>query len=175
MSFYTTMLNLLIGISGGIFSSIIVSRIFLISTEYKEQLQRVQGRVEVTFCLSGMLGAAQALYKDGFILGDTLKEKLSDLIEAERKCYGQMIFDDLEKELHILAIDYNDFIESINVKKLDVIVIDKKLEELKDLTNRFYKYKNSNKKFFKKLLLKDIMIRILLILFIVIVALTVIA
>lgn len=52
MDFYAIMLNILIGISVGTFSSIIVSRIFLISTDYKEQIQQVQNRVEVTFCLS---------------------------------------------------------------------------------------------------------------------------
>jgi hypothetical protein len=169
------MLNLLIGISGGIFSSIIVSRIFLISTDYKEQIQRIQNRVEVTFCLSGSLWCLQELYKDGYVLSNDFKTKLSSLIEEERKCYNQMIFDDLEDELHELAIDYNDFIENINVNKLDALVVDKKIEELDDLTKRFYKYKNSHKKTLRKLLLRDKILRYLFIIFIVIIMLTVIA
>lgn len=46
MEFFTNMVNLLIGIAGGIFSSIIVSRIFLIVTAYQEQLRSNRTRFE---------------------------------------------------------------------------------------------------------------------------------
>lgn len=136
MSFFEIMVNLLIGISGGIFSSIIVSRIFLIVTDYSEQIARVQARVEVTYGLKGALLVAEKIFEDGYMeLGEKYKQKLQELVDSELQQYSQMIFDDLEKELHEIAAEYNDFFVDFNVSNLDQNKVKKELERLEKLGN----------------------------------------
>ena len=55
MTLSETMLNLCIGIVGGMFSGIIVSKIFLIQSSHSEQISRVQGHFEYLYELEGLV------------------------------------------------------------------------------------------------------------------------
>lgn len=176
MDFFEIMLNLLVGTVGGVFSSVIVSRVFMIVSDYSEQIARVQTRVEVSYCLQGALWAASMQYKDGSTeLGCKYKEELERQLAEERKYYAQMIFDDLEEELHNIAIEFSDFVIDLTVENLDKNVIEIKCQQLDVLTNKFNKYRNLRKKKMFKLFCKDITLRMLLVAFVIIIALTVIA
>lgn len=176
MSFFEVMVNLLVGISGGIFSSIIVSRIFLIITDYSEQVSRVQERVEVTYVLEGALLAAQAIFSDGYNeLGEKYKQELNNLIDSENAQYNKMIFDDLEKDLHALAIEYSDFMLSLKADRIDKNEVDKRISKLNKLTNKFNTYKSTRKKRLIRLFMKDATLRVLFSIFGIIVILTMIA
>lgn len=175
MDFFQIMLNLMLGIIGGIFSSIIVSRVFLIITDYSEQISRIQTRVEVTYGIHGVLEMAYWVWKDDGEVGEKFKQKLKEIVDSESKYYAQMIFDDLEDELHILAIEFNDFIDNLNVNKLNIEIIGEKIKVLDELTCKFTVYKNSRKKKLMRLFLKDTALRSLFVIFSIIVFLTILA
>lgn len=175
MSFFEIMLNFLVGICGGIFSSIIVSRIFFILSDYSEQIKRVQARVESSYGLSGMLMAAEMLITEGYSADKFIKEKIDIFLEEERKQYLSMIFDDLEPELHIIAIDFNDFIDGLDTSGEFSGEIRKNINTLDDLISKFNKYKQSSKKKMYKLFIKDTALRLLFVILLLIVAVTIIA
>lgn len=64
MTLLEIMVNLCIGISGGIFSSIIVSKIFLIQSLYFEQISRVQEHFEYLYGLDGLIFYYPCILKD---------------------------------------------------------------------------------------------------------------
>ncbi|WP_041703128.1 hypothetical protein [Lachnoclostridium phytofermentans] len=175
MDIYNNLLNLTIGIIGGIFSSIIVSRIFLITADYKEQIQRVQTHVEVLYCLSGYLYCSKVMMKEAKEISLAQKEKLILILEEEKTRFSQMIFDDLEKELHKIAIDMNDFIEGFKINKMNEQYIKNSRDELDGIIYRFTIYKNDSRIKMRKLLIRDNVLRILLFVFIVIIILTIVS
>lgn len=175
MDIYSILLNLVIGIIGGIFSSIIVSRIFFITSDYKEQLARVQTRVEIMFNLSGSFFAGQILLSKGYSLNDGYKEKFENTLHDIQKNFDSMIFDDLEPELNQIAIDLDDFVQAIRTDKLNQEYIDQLDELLPIEADKFFTYRKKYKKILRKLILKDNILRILSVIFIITIVSTVIA
>ena len=87
-----------------------------------------------------------------------------------------MIFDDLEKDLHEIAVKLNELMERFkNLKKLDDDVILSIYSDISDLVNRFNDYKKTSNKYFMQMIISDKILKILLIVFIVIIAVTIIA
>lgn len=176
MSFFEGMLSLLIGIIGGIFSSIIVSRVFMIVTTYSEQIARIQARIEVTYGLQGALWAAEKIFQDKEIaLSSSYKKNLNEMLQKERVCYAEMIFDDLDSELHDIAVEYSDFIENISAEDLNKEKVKEALSQLDEMSKKFNIYKKNRNKNVVKLFLKDRTLHILFLLLIVIIVLTVVA
>lgn len=179
MEFYEIMINLCIGIVGGIFSSIIVSRFFLIQSSHSEQISRVQKHFEYLYGLDGLIFFYPQISKEYNGNIDFLNEHLLEEImkNSKKECekFRYMIFDDLEKDLHDIAVDLNELMERLkNLKKLDNDVILSIHNDIHDLENRFNVYKKLSSKYFKQMIISDKILRILLIIFIVIIALTII-
>lgn len=180
MGFYEVMLNLCIGIIGGMFSSVIVSRIFLIQSSHYEQISRVQEHFEYLYGLDGLVFFYPHISKEYNGNIDTLnKHLLGEIIRnSKQECekFRYMIFDDLEKDLHRIAEDLNELMERLqNLKNLDSDIVSSIHSDISDLENRFNAYKKSSNKYFKKMILNDKVLRILLIIFIVIITVTIIA
>lgn len=82
MTMFDVMLNLCIGIVGGIFSSIIVSRIFLINSTFTEQIARVQEHFEKSYVLGGLIGSYSIYVKREDLPDDTTVERINrDLLK----------------------------------------------------------------------------------------------
>lgn len=182
------LVNLLIGIIGGIFSSIIVSRIFLIRQEYQNQLDVLRKN---SYCL-GSIGAfldvieivlktsydtSVEIEKDpNYIATHNLKdEKL--LIDALRK---ELLFKTITEidqfndaliltephlyKLHTDTIQFTKDLKDIKEYKFDIVDSSKK--QLSELTKRYNKcFKEKSSKYFS-LVIKDKIMIILYILFI---------
>lgn len=178
MEFYEIMINLCIGIVGGIFSSIIVSRIFLIQSSHSEQISRVQEHFEYLYGLDGLVFFYPHISKEYNGNIDTLNKHLLDEIirNSKQECekFRYMIFDDLEKDLHEIAVDLSDLMEELkSLKDLDNNVILSIHNKISDLENRFNAYKKSSNGYFKQMIINDKILRILLIIFIVIIVVTI--
>lgn len=94
-------------------------------------------------------------------------------LEACEK-FRYMIFDDLEKDLHEIAVDLSDLMEELkSLKDLDNNVILSIHNKISDLENRFNAYKKSSNGYFKQMIINDKILRILLIIFIVIIVVTI--
>lgn len=87
-----------------------------------------------------------------------------------------MIFDDLEKDLHNIAVDLNDMMEKLqNIKTINSDILSSIHDDISCLENRFNVYKKSSNKYFKKMIFSDKTLRILFVVICVIVAITIIA
>lgn len=184
------LVNLLIGIIGGIFSSIIVSRIFLIRQEYQNQLDILRKN---SYCL-GSIGAfldvieivlktsydtSVEIEKDpNYITTHNLKdEKL--LIDALRK---ELLFKTIaeidqfndaliltEPTLYSLHTDTIQFTKDLkNIKEYKFDIVDSSKKQLSELNKRYNKcFKEKSSKYFS-LVLKDKIMIVLYIAFIII-------
>lgn len=185
MEFYEIMINLPIGIMGGIFSSVIVSRIFLIHSSHSEQLARVQEHFENTYRLSGtLLFYMYALQKDEDNFDDdninrfnnALLKDIHEVAKQEREKFRYMIFDDLETELYKIAVNLNDLMEgTLSLNKVDMSIVGKLHNDLFDIQDRFKKYKITNNKHFVTKIKKDKILRILIFTLVIILILTIIS
>lgn len=185
MSLREIMINLCIGILSGAFSSIIISRFFLILSTHTEQLSRVQEHFENTYKLSGTLGFYLHLNSkikdptDIFTIEELSKTLLADIREkASQECdrFDSMIFDDLSEELHSLAVDLNDYM--IHLSTLSAInseTAEKISKHLWNLQTRFTQYKNKSTLYLRKRIFHDPWLRVLLIIFILVLIITAIA
>ena len=63
MTTYDVLFNLLVGVLGGIISSVIVSRVFLIQGEYQQQLRFVEQIIRKLGMLSGYFQAVKAVFE----------------------------------------------------------------------------------------------------------------
>ena len=184
MTMFDVMLNLCIGIVGGIFSSIIVSRIFLINFTFTEQIARVQEHFEKSYVLGGLIGSYSIYVEREDLPDDTTVERINrDLLKEihiicknELDSFNAMIFDDLEDNLHSLAVELNDIICELSGLK----VIDKETmisfgARLLSVQNKFNAYKKLSPKIFRKQLWKDKCLRILMVIFIIVIVGTIIA
>ena len=180
MTLSETMLNLCIGIVGGMFSGIIVSKIFLIQSSHSEQISRVQGHFEYLYELEGLvvyyLHILEKTNNGTHDLDEYLLEQIIEYSKKECDKFRYMIFDDLEKDLHEIAVKLNELMERFkNLKKLDDDVILSIYSDISDLVNRFNDYKKTSNKYFMQMIISDKILKILLIVFIVIIAVTIIA
>ena len=168
MEFHEIMINLCIGIAGGIFSSIIVSRIFLIQSSLSEQIARLQEHFEYLYGLDGIVAFYPCILKDYNGNTDTLNKHLLEEIirNAKQECekFRYMIFDDLEKDLHKIAEDLNEVMERLkNLKSFDNNIASSIHNDIYDLENRFNIYKNSAHKYLNKMIISDKIVQILFI------------
>ncbi len=185
MEFYEIMINLSIGITGGIFSSIIVSRIFLIHSSHSEQLARVQEHFENTYRLSGtLLFYMYAFQKDENNFDDDTINRFNDALlkdiheVSKQECekFRYMIFDDLEIELYKIAVNLNDLMEgTLSLNKVDISIVRKLHKDLFDIQDRFKKYKITNNKHFVTKIKKDKILRILILALVIILISTIIS
>ena len=185
MEFYEIMINLSIGIIGGIFSSIIVSRIFLIHSLHSEQLARVQEHFENTYRLNGtLLFYIYTFQKDGNMFDDTtikqlnkaLLEDIHEVVKQECEKFRYMIFDDLEIELYKITVDLNDLMEgTLLLNKVDVSIVEKLQNSLSDIQDRFKKYKITNNKYYITKIKKDKILQTLIIVLLIMFIITIIS
>jgi hypothetical protein len=182
MDFFNVMFNILIGISSGIFSSIIVSRIFMINTELIGQIQRVQVHVENLYGILGVFDIFKKIIEEDKNISKSdinvkFLESIKDITADECNSFRKMIFDDLDKQLHEIAVDINDFVEKFrgkeNFKNEDEVFLYG--EELEKIIDRFNIYKRSYKKVIVRYILEDFTLRILVAIVFIIVVLTIIA
>lgn len=191
---HTFLLNLLIGIIGGIFSSIIVSRIFLIRQELQNQIDILRMN---SYCLGGIFAffdVIEIILKNSFDTAIEIKRDPSYALTHNLKDSEPTIAA-LYKEIlvkNIDTIDKNDHIISIKEKNLyelhrDTVQTVKEFKELKDykfdtidtckkqlnaLTKRYEKcFKNQSTTYFS-LIIKDKIMIILYIVFVLICILT---
>lgn len=185
MDFYDIMLNLCIGIVGGIFSSVIVSRIFLINSNLTEQVARVQQHIEKSYGLAGIMEFYSIAVKKKEYpkdedsvnrLNEALLQNIHLICDEEVRSFQSMIFDDLEKNLHDLAVELNDFVEKmLRLNEVNEELMLKYGAELVSIQNKFNAYRNISSKIFVEQLIKDKWLRMLAITFLIIIVLTVIA
>ena len=60
---FNTLWTILLGVIGGIISSLIVSRVFLIQSEYQDQVRFVDRIIRKVGYISGFLHSAEAILK----------------------------------------------------------------------------------------------------------------
>ena len=191
------LVDLIIGIIGGIYSSVIVSRIFLIREEYHEQLEILRNSI---FHLAGVnvfFEVIEIILKNR---NDTYIEisknpeyiKSANLIEAKplieklkkevfEKNVSKILLNDTsfvlkEKELIMLQRDISMVVRKI--KKFDVEKfddIDKCKQEIETLEAKYKCYVKKKNKVFFKLIIKDKIITILFSVFVVIALYTICA
>lgn len=191
---HNLLFNLLIGIIGGIFSSIIVSRIFLIGQELEIQLDILRKNSYCLGSISAFFDVIEIILKNAYDTSVELKHNPEysnshDLIELKPT------IDTLCKEILIKSIDeidqFNDslIITEKTLYKLhtDTVQITKEFKDIKDykfdtidsckkqisdLNTRYSKcFKEKNSKFFS-LVLKDKIMIVLYIVFLLICVLT---
>lgn len=185
MDFYEIMINLCIGVASGAFSSIIVSRFFLILSNHSAQLSRVQEHFENGYTISGTLNFYKYINNttnesiDIFQLEYVNKNILNEITKkAKQECdkFDVMIFDDLDDELHKLAVEYSDFMTCLsNLKIIDADIITKLSTQLNDFQNRFFKYKNKSRYHFTEKVKKDPWLKCLFIIFILLILITILS
>lgn len=184
MEFYELMLNLCIGILGGIFSSLIVSRIFLIQSLYSEQISRIQEHFEYIYNLDGQL--LYYLYRsesdvtlNGIeisTLNDYLLQNIKKTSKNECDKFRYMIFDDLETDLYKIAEDLNDLMERLDLfNDINRDAVSSVHDEIIDLQKRFRLYKSNNKKYLKKQIIHDNILRLLFLITLVLISTTILA
>lgn len=184
------LVNLLIGIIGGIFSSIIVSRIFLIRQEFQNQLDILRMN---SYCLGGIFvffDVLEIVLKNSY---DTAIEiqKNPDYVLTHNLKDSEPMIAALRKEIlikNIDTIDQNNNIVTIKEKKLyelhkDTIQTIKEFKDLKDykfdtidtckkqlnaLNSRYQKCFKSQSTTYFSLIIKDKVMIILYIIFIII-------
>lgn len=185
MDFYNSMLNILIGVVSGIFSGIIVSQVFLIATDFKEQRNRVAERAGMLSWIAGALDSLSILIEDkkqpnneninNYIINkiiDNVTLKASDI----EKSFEKMIFADLEPELHEIAVKMNDFtVELANWKRFEKIKINEYSQQINKIKRELDIYNEKSKRTLFKLIFKDRIMKAIAIVVLVIIALTVIA
>lgn len=60
---FNTLWTIILGICGGIISSIIVSRVFMIQTDFQNQLQVVEQAIRRLSLISGYISAVKAVFE----------------------------------------------------------------------------------------------------------------
>ena len=185
MEFYEVMVNLTIGVIGGIFSGVIVSCVFLIQSVHSEQLSRVQLHFERVYGLDVVLFLFyNLLCKEDYSKNPGEKEKVHALIveDIEKKVmeecasFRSMIFYDLDRELNTIAVALNDNMEKLRgIKNMDSDEVGLLHSELNEIQDRFVTYKSTSTKHFRNRVIKDKTLRILTIILIIIIAITIIA
>lgn len=176
------MINLCIGIISGFFSSIIVSVVFSIRADYKDQVQRVQQRYENLHQFDGLFMFYELEVKpkdpaDTIIqnLNETILKELKTVALNESRMYQSMIFDDLEQELHEIAISMNNFIDDIKrIETIDNDTIEKKKNELDIIIENFNSYLHKQRSILKKTIINNNTLRIFAIIAVLIVVSTLI-
>lgn len=165
MEFGQFMLNLCIGIVSGAFSSIIISRVFLVLSTYNEQVTRIQEHIENSRIVSGMLRTY--LYIDDNVarsvdifsieeLNKSVVKQVKEKAKQECERFDSMIFDDLDDDLRKVTTDLSHYMIHLSmlteVNKEGVIKI---TDTLKDIHSRFTQYKSNRRSYFVKAILKD--------------------
>lgn len=168
------LVNLCIGIISGMFSSIIVSRIFLIQSLHSVQLARVQEHFERTYYLSGMFEGylSSSNYKN--LLASEVLKTMKIVATSECDKFNAMIFDDLNSDLYTIAVELNDYMQNmLTIKILDWKTVKELNDKLLKIQKNFTKYKKNNMKYLKKQMVKDKMLRILFVIIIIIIVMTI--
>lgn len=188
------LLNLLIGIIGGIFSSIIVSRIFLIRQEFQNQLDVLRKNSYCLGSISAFFDVIEIILKNAYDTSVELEKNpeyitthnLKDsepLIEALRK---ELLFKTIAEidqfndalivteptlyKLHKDTIQFTKDLKNIKDYKFDTIDSTKKqISELNKRYNKCFKERSSK---YLCLVLKDKIMIILYVIFILICILT---
>lgn len=182
MTFNDFMLNISIGILSGAFSSIIISRVFLIISDHNEQITRVQKHIEITYRLTSTIRSYLYMNKtvtnpDDIFTLDCLNKELSTTISeiANSECdkFDTMIFDDLNKELKDIAIALEIYmIHLCSVTTVTKEILEEIKKKLTKYQNDFVNYKKNKIKHLKKLLFNDPLLRICFFIIIAIVIIT---
>ena len=189
--------NLLIGILGGLYSSLVVSRVFLIRSNLQEQIDYLREK----FCYLGSLMAyfdvMEILLKTISDSRDELKEKIrrnpnyikeADLVNVDEMMHELKteILDKAikniceegspivlkEKEYINLHREMYDSVKNFsNIKKITFKDVDEGKKLLAELNNKYKKCEKRRNSIFIKLLVRDVTIIVLLVVFILMLAL----
>ena len=185
MKLYELMLNLTTGIIGGIISSIIVSRIFLIHSEQEKQKEGLR----LLQCKLSSLITTIAVYKDFIRKGEINRNSLSETQYLERMtneyyefinyCNFYFTYFDIMKADTETAIIVHDFQNEMYNKKnylpLTYDSVYNLYDHLQELSNSVREYNKHSILHLNKKLLNDIPLRILAVILIIMITLTIIA
>ena len=87
---FNTLWTILLGVIGGIISSLIVSRVFLIQSEYQDQVRFVDRIIRKVGYISGFLHSAEAILKVSYDHNIQMEK------EIKEKGYDYILFTDLK-------------------------------------------------------------------------------
>ena len=82
---FNTMLTILLGILGGIVSSLIVSRVFFIHGEYRNQLKTMDNVIRKLGLISGFIQSIKIIFKVDYDQDITMKEEMREKGYGKRK------------------------------------------------------------------------------------------
>lgn len=185
MVFSDLMINLVIGIIGGVFSSIIVSRVFLLQSVHKEQFLQVKELFEESTNIYYLFMIDLKDLEKGNIVEGTQEAQiiLSSLktdihtyrIEAT-KSFFNIDEDIVDDELYKIAFGlyrYGEHMDSQN--QLTWMKVLEMRDELEKRRIPFCQYRRNTLKYFNKRLVKDAFLRILAVVFLLMIIVTIVA
>lgn len=184
MNLFEILLNLFVGICGGIFSSVIVSRIFLIQSRQDNQFEEIRlMRDKVLYLRIELNVYVDLIDKKEMLKAEEENQRLNELtykyIQFLENCDTFFKLFDIEQAdqemcdiAHAFGIAERKKKEFIPLSYEKAKLLHESLGRLQDCVREYEKNKT---KYLMKRLIKDIFLRILAVIFIVIIVLMIIA
>ena len=131
---FNTLWTILLGVIGGIISSLIVSRVFLIQSEYQDQVRFVDRIIRKVGYISGFLHSAEAILKVSYDHNTQMEKEIKEKgYDSEKEYYAAHTDEDWISKKDVLDVFHQEIAKttkSIHEDLSDNLVKDTQLNAL---------------------------------------------